>query len=50
MRGITTDGSSTCPVPIAVVLGEAPRQVCTSPVLRQVNRTVLGAVAEAPGS
>jgi hypothetical protein len=46
LKGITTDGSSLYPEPIATVFGEVPHQVCTFHVLRDLTKAVLGAVAE----
>jgi len=46
LEGITTDGSSLYPAPIATVFGEVPHQLCTSHVLREVTKAVLSAVAE----
>src|SRR6478609_7565841 len=46
LEGITTDGSSLYPEPIATVFGEVPHQLCTSHVLREVTKAVLSAVAE----
>ena len=46
LRGITTDGSSLYPVPIAAVFGEVPHQLCTFHVLRELTKAVLGAVAK----
>jgi hypothetical protein len=46
LQGITTDGSSPYPEPIATVFGEVPHQVCTFHVLRDVIKAVLGAVAK----
>jgi hypothetical protein len=46
LQGITTDGSSLYPEPIATVFGEIPHQVCTFHVLRDVTKAVLGAVAK----
>jgi hypothetical protein len=45
VRGITTDGSSLYPEPIAAVFGGIPHQICTFHVLREVTRAVLSAVA-----
>jgi Transposase len=45
VRGITTDGSSLYPEPIAAVFGAIPHQVCTFHVLREVTKAVLSAVA-----
>jgi hypothetical protein len=46
LQGITTDGSSLYPAPIAVVFGEIPHQVCTFHVLREITKAVLSAVAQ----
>lgn len=46
LRGITTDGSSLYPEPIATVFGEIPHQVCTFHVLRDITKAVLSAVAK----
>ena len=46
LRGITTDGSSLYPVPIAAVFGEVPHQLGTFHVLRELTKAVLGAVAK----
>ena len=46
LRGITTDGSSLYPVPIATVFGDVPDQLCTFHVLRELTKAVLGAVAK----
>jgi hypothetical protein len=46
LRGITTDGSSLYPAPIATVFGEVPHQLCTFHVLRELTKAVLGAVAK----
>ena len=46
LRGITTDGSSLYPPPIAAVFGDVPHQVCTFHVLRELTKAVLGAVAK----
>jgi hypothetical protein len=46
LRGITTDGSSLYPGPIATVFGDGPHQVCTSHVLRDVIKEILSAVAK----
>jgi hypothetical protein len=45
VRGITTDGSSLYPEPIAAVFGDVPHQICTFHVLRELTRAVLAAVA-----
>jgi hypothetical protein len=46
LKGITTDGSSLYPEPIAAVFGEVPHQLCTFHVLRDVTKAVLSAVAK----
>jgi hypothetical protein len=46
LRGITTDGSSLYPEPIATVFGDVPHQLCTFHVLKEVTKAVLGAVAK----
>ena len=46
LQGITTDGSSLYPEPIAAVFGEVPHQVCQFHVLHEVNKAVLSAVAQ----
>jgi hypothetical protein len=46
LNGITTDGSSLYPGPIATVFGQVPHQVCTFHVLKEVTKAVLGAVAK----
>jgi Transposase len=46
LRGITTDGSSLYPAPIAEVFGDVPHQLCTFHVLRELTKAVLGAVAK----
>jgi hypothetical protein len=46
LRGITTDGSELYPQPIAQVLGVVEHQVCRSPILAELNKAVLRAVAQ----
>ena len=46
LSGITTDGSSLYPAPIAEVFGDVPHQLCTFHVLRELTKAVLGAVAK----
>ena len=46
LRGITTDGSSLYPVPIAEVFKDVPHQVCEFHVLAELTKAVLGAVAK----
>src|SRR3954468_107238 len=46
LKGITTDGSSLYPEPIAIVFGDVPHQLCTFHVLKEVTQAVLSAVAE----
>jgi hypothetical protein len=46
LKGITTDGSSLYPEPIAAVFGDVPHQLCTFHVLKEVTKAVLSAVAK----
>jgi hypothetical protein len=46
VQGITTDGSSLYPEPIATVFGAVPHQLCTFHVLKEVTKAVLSAVAK----
>jgi hypothetical protein len=46
LKGITTDGSSLYPEPIATVFGAVPHQLCTFHVIKEVNKAVLSAVAK----
>jgi hypothetical protein len=46
IKGITTDGSSLYPEPIATVFGDVPHQLCTFHVLKEVTKAVLSAVAK----
>ena len=46
LKGITTDGSSLYPEPIATVFGDVPHQLCTFHVLKEVTKAVLSAVAK----
>ena len=39
LQGITTDGSSLDPEPIATVFGEVPHQLCTFHTVRTQSRT-----------
>ena len=41
VQGITTDGSTLYPEPIAAVCGAVPHQVCQFHVLHEVNKAVL---------
>jgi hypothetical protein len=45
--GVTTDGSSLSPTPLAEVFGDVPHQICTFHIVAEVNKAVLGAVASA---
>jgi hypothetical protein len=45
VRGITTDGSSLYPEPMALGFGAIPHQVCAFHVLRELTRAVLHALA-----
>jgi hypothetical protein len=46
LKGITTDGSSLYPQPIAAVFGGVPHQLCTFHILREVTKAILTAVAQ----
>ena len=46
VQGITTDGSTLYPEPIAAAFGAVPHQVCQFHVLHEVNKAVLSAVAQ----
>jgi hypothetical protein len=46
LKGITTDGSSLYPEPIAAVFGDVPHQLCTFHILREVTKAILSAVAQ----
>src|SRR3954453_18526645 len=46
VKGITTDGSSLYPEPIAAVFGAIPHQVCQFHVLRDIVQAVLSAAAQ----
>jgi hypothetical protein len=43
--GITTDGSALYPVPIALVLGAIPHQICEFHVLKELTKAVLNVLA-----
>jgi hypothetical protein len=45
--GVTTDGSALSPAPLREVFGEMPHQICTFPIVAEVVKAVLGAVASA---
>jgi len=45
--GLTTDGSALSPTPLVEVLGEVPHQIWTFPIVAEMNKVVLGAVASA---
>jgi len=45
--GVTTDGSSLSPAPLMEVFGDVPHQICTFPIVAEVNKAVVGAVASA---
>src|SRR5262249_434360 len=47
LLGITTDGSSLYPTPLAEVFGDVPHQICTFHIMAEVGKAVLGAVASA---
>jgi hypothetical protein len=46
LKGITTDGSALYPEPIATVFGPVPHQLCTFHVLKEITKSVLGALAQ----
>ena len=46
LAGITTDGSSLYPIPIADVFGQIPHQICEFHVLAELTKAVLKAVAK----
>ena len=48
LKGITTDGSSLYPEPIATVFGDVPHQLCTFHVLNEVTKAVLSCRGQAP--
>src|SRR6516162_2987332 len=45
--GVTTDGSALSPAPLREVFGEVPHHICTFPIVAEVSKAVLGAVASA---
>jgi len=45
--GVTTDGSSLSPAHLVEVFGNVPHQICTFPIIAEVGKAVLGAVASA---
>src|SRR2546423_621342 len=47
LLGVTTDGSSLYPEPLAEVFDNVPHQVCEFHVVKEVVKAVLGAVASA---
>ena len=46
VRGITTDGSSLYPVPIAEVFGSVAHQICEFHIIKEINTAVLHALAK----
>ncbi|MGE5293317.1 MAG: transposase [Solirubrobacterales bacterium] len=44
LRGITTDGLSLYPAPIAEVFGDVPHQLCTFHVIKEITKLILDAV------
>lgn len=44
--GITSDGSPLYPEPIKTVFGDIPHQICEFHVLKEINKTILKAVAQ----
>jgi hypothetical protein len=47
LEGLTTDGSALSPEPLAEVFGGVPQQLCEFPMVADVVKAVLGAVASA---
>ena len=45
--GVTTDGSALSPEPLLEVFGDVPHHICTFPIVAEVSKAVLGAVASA---
>src|SRR6266700_2758331 len=45
--GVTTDGSALSPEPRLEVFGEVPHHICALPIVAEVAKAVLGAVASA---
>src|SRR5438270_10109892 len=45
--GVTTDGSALSPLPLREVFGEVPHQICMFPIVAEVGKAVVGAVASA---
>jgi hypothetical protein len=46
IRGVTTDGSSLYPVPLAEIFPGVPHQVCRFHVLKEITKAVLHALAK----
>ncbi len=46
VQGITTDASPLYPVPIALVFGDIPHQVCEFHILKELTRAVLRVLAQ----
>ena len=47
LLGVTTDGASLYPVPLAEVFGDVPHHICTFHIMAEIGKAVLGAVASA---
>ncbi len=45
VQGVTTDGSSLYPVPLAEVFGSVPHQICEFHILKEIGAAVLHALA-----
>jgi hypothetical protein len=45
--GVPTDGSALSPAPLREVCGDVPHQICTFPILAEISKAVLGAMARA---
>jgi hypothetical protein len=45
LRGVTTDGSPLYPEPLQTVFGAVPHQICEFPILKELTKAILRAVA-----
>ena len=46
LKGLTTDGSALYPAPIRIVVGDVPPQLCPCPMLQDLTKGVVKAVAK----
>lgn len=46
LQGVTTDGSPLYPEPLGVVFGDVPHQICEFPILKELTKAILRAVAK----